>query len=804
MKRIFLILALVSTTAPAAEYLALVPAGAPGMGVFYGYFGDGELRATTSPANAVCALPDRRDNLYIVFTPNGVVGLPPGIDRLGRLTDEAVICNLGTGDLQELIGLGFRLCHLEPTIRAPRRDDPPEILTADARELVDRVDLDRIDAYDYDLTEFRTRYAYTPQNNLAGDYIAAELAASGFTVTREKWLGAGPQSMDADDGLVAFSTASSHLFYSTDDGTTFTQYFPTGEIKAWQSSACAVFHEGLIRFAGGDTFYHSDNGGTSWNETQFDLGSETNYFSAMTFPGGGVGYLFSASGDVWRTVNSCTSWEEVGGVGVEVFDAECPPGDPLTVFAVSRDETVFRSTDGGETWETAYYSPSGSTLYDVAFGDSDRGLAVGTQDRLLITDDGGETWTPSQIPGVDPAQQLLAVTGTGPLGFVVGSLYGEMFRTTDGGESWETVTTGKASSVSALDWDGANGKVWLATKDGPAYADGELDGLTWRLEGLDPGTSILWENIIGEKTGSEYPECYVYGTAHFDSISGRGGEDEDPYICAPGADDNGSGSAALLEMSRVLADYTPRRSLRLAFFNAEELGLHGSSHHTRQLALEGVQVDGAVNLDMVVWSDPPEVQEDLDIVTDYRSEWLADVLMESCARYGDGLSGLKLIEPDFYRSDHAAFWLVGYPALLGIEDIDVPYPYYHSYLDDYPTIAGCFPLTRQITRAALGALAGLVGIHDDHLYDLTDIYAYPNPFRSDRHTGVTFNGLPPGSEIRVYDIVGNLVYETVSPAFELDWDVTNSSGAELAAGVYLYHVTAPGGESVTAKLAVIR
>ncbi|OGD74472.1 MAG: hypothetical protein A2Y64_01835, partial [Candidatus Coatesbacteria bacterium RBG_13_66_14] len=734
MKRIAILLTLISATAPAAEYLALVPADAPGTGVFYGYFDDGELRVTTSPVNAVCALPDHRDNLYIVFAPSDAAELPPGIDRLGRLTDGAEICNLGTDDLRELIGLGYRLCHLEPTIKAPRRDVPPDILTADAQELVDKVDLDRIDAYDYDLTEFRTRYAYTPQNDLAGDYLAAELADSGFEVTREIWLGASPQSLGAEGGLIAFTLASSHLFYSTDGGTTFAEYFPTGEIEAWQASACAVFPPATIHFAGGDTYRRSDDGGLTWSDTPFDLGSETNYLSTMAFADADTGYLFSASGDVWRTEDSGSAWEPVGGTGMEIFAAACLPGDPLTVFGVSRDETVLRSADGGETWETVNSSPSGPTLYDVAFGDCDRGLAVGVQNSLLVTDDGGETWIPSQIPGVDPAQQLLAVTAAGPLEFIVGSLYGEMYRTTDGGADWETVTTAKASAVNVLDWDGTGERVWLATKDGPAYTDEELDGLTWRLEGLDPGTSILWENIIGEKTGSEYPEGYVYGTAHFDSISGRGGEDEDPYICAPGANDNGSGSAALLEMSRVLADYTPRRSLRLVFFNAEELGLHGSSHHARQLALEGVQVDGVINLDMVVWSDPAEVQEDLDVVTDYRSEWLADVLMESCVRYGDGLPGLKLIVPDFYRSDHAAFWLVGYPALLGIEDIDVPYPYYHSYDDDYPTIAGCFPLTRQITRAALGALAGLVGIHDDHIYNLAGIYAYPNPFRGDRHT----------------------------------------------------------------------
>ncbi|MCK4593224.1 M28 family peptidase [bacterium] len=804
MKITVLLLILLATFSLSAEYLVLVPVQTPGPGVFYGYFGGGELRATTSPANAVCALPDNRDNLYIVFLENGAPGLPPEIEQLGLLTHGAVICDLKTGDVRLLVSLNYDLLHLEPTIRSAQRDAPAEILAADAQEIVERVDLDHIDAYIYDLTQFRTRYAYTQGNNQAGDYIAAELLKNGFSVIEEGWLGAQPQSLDAEDNLVAFSLASSHLFYSTDGGTTFIEYFPTGEIDAWENGACVVFPPGTIHFAGGNTYHRTGNGGASWMSIQFDLGSKTNYFSAMAFADGENGYLFGASGDVWRTVDGGDTWEEAGNTGLEVFEAVSFPEHPEVVIGVSRIETVLRSTDGGETWEKVNETSGGSTLYDLAFGDADRGMAVGTTNRVLTTDDGGETWNSSQIPGVDATQQLYSVTSLGPLEYIVGSLYGELYHTEDGGESWEAKTTGRASAVKAGAWDLTNGRVWIATTDGPAFGEGDVDELTWRIGGINPQTIILWENIIGEKTGSDYPQNFVYGTAHFDSISGRGGEDEDPYVLAPGANDNGSGTTALLEISRVLADFTPKRSLRLAFFNAEELGLRGSFHYTRQLALEGIAVDGALNLDMVVWSDPADVQEDLDVITDYRSEWLADVLMEACARYGDGMPGLKILAPDFYRSDHAAFWFVGYPALLGIEDIDVPYPYYHKDEDDYPMIQDNLPLTRQVTRAALGALAGLCGIHDDYLFDLTNVYAYPNPYRGDLHDGVTFNGLIPGAELRVYDLNGNLVYETTSNAYELDWDVRNSAGAVLASGVYLYHVSAPRGDAVTAKLAVIR
>lgn len=804
MKITLLLLILLATFSLSVEYMVLVPVQTPGPGIFYGYFGGGELRATISPANAICALPDNRDNLYIVFIENGAPDLPPEIEQLGTLADGAVICDLKTGDVRLLVSLNYDFLHLEPTIRSTQRAAPAEILTADAQEIIEKVDLDQIDAYIYDLTQFRTRYAYTQGNNQAGDYIVAELLKNGFSVIEESWLGAQPQSLDAEDNLVAFTLASSHLFYSTDGGTTFNDYFPTGEIEAWGNGACVVFPPDTVHFAGGDTYHRTINGGTSWMSIQFDLGTETNYLSAMTFADPQTGYLFSASGDVWRTVDGGDTWEETQNTGLEVFEAVSFQEHPEVVIGVSLIETVLRSTDGGETWETVNETSGGSTLYSVTFGDADRGMAVGAANRVLTTDDGGETWSRMQIPGVDSTQQLYSATSLGPLEYIAGSLYGELYRTQDGGASWEAKTTGRATAVKGVAWDGTNGRVWIVTTDGPAFGGGDVDELTWRIGGIDPQTTILWENIIGEKTGSDYPESFVYGTAHFDSISGIEDEDEDPYILAPGANDNGSGTTALLEISRVLADYTPKRSLRLAFFNAEELGLRGSFHYTRQLALEGIAVDGAVNLDMVVWSDPADVQEDLDVITDYRSEWLADVVMEACARYGDGMPGLKILAPDFYRSDHAAFWFVGYPALLGIEDIDVPYPYYHKDEDDYPMIRDNLPLTRQVTRAALGALAGLAGIHDDYLYDLTNVYTYPNPYRGDLHDGVTFNGLIPGAELRVYDLNGNLVYETTSNAYELDWDVRNSAGAVLASGVYLYHVSTPRGDAVTAKLAVIR
>jgi hypothetical protein len=74
-----------------------------------------------------------------------------------------------------------------------------------------------------------------------------------------------------------------------------------------------------------------------------------------------------------------------------------------------------------------------------------------------------------------------------------------------------------------------------------------------------------WRNIIVEVPGSLRPEQVLVFSAHFDAVP-----------AAPGADDDGTGTAALLEMARLLKDRPVQRTLRLCFFNLEEVGLVGS------------------------------------------------------------------------------------------------------------------------------------------------------------------------------------------------------------------------------------
>jgi leucyl aminopeptidase len=107
--------------------------------------------------------------------------------------------------------------------------------------------------------------------------------------------------------------------------------------------------------------------------------------------------------------------------------------------------------------------------------------------------------------------------------------------------------------------------------------------------------------------GAAKADEYVFMGAHFDSNS-------DDATKAPGADDNASGTATVLEAARVLAGCRPARSVRLLFFSNEEKGTVGSRAYVKDLktTLPASKLVGYLNVDMVAYG--PDT-EDLDLAT---------------------------------------------------------------------------------------------------------------------------------------------------------------------------------------------
>jgi len=204
------------------------------------------------------------------------------------------------------------------------------------------------------------------------------------------------------------------------------------------------------------------------------------------------------------------------------------------------------------------------------------------------------------------------------------------------------------------------------------------------------------KNIIGTLPGKVDPSQVVVICAHYDSYSGQ------PLTLAPGADDNASGSAAVMEAARIFKDHSFDFSVKFICFSAEELGLYGSKDYAQKARLGGEDIIAVINLDMIAYTNI--LPEDLDIIGNPNSEWLVNRFSSTAKTY-TLLDIFKIVNPSFVWSDHASFWNSGYSAICGIEDADVTNPYYHTYRDTIDTLNLDF--ATEAVKASLATAAEL-------------------------------------------------------------------------------------------------
>ncbi|WP_211355007.1 M28 family metallopeptidase [Blastococcus colisei] len=204
-------------------------------------------------------------------------------------------------------------------------------------------------------------------------------------------------------------------------------------------------------------------------------------------------------------------------------------------------------------------------------------------------------------------------------------------------------------------------------------------------------------NVVGELPGTGTGDrAVVLVTAHLDSVNTPGG----PSAPAPGADDNGSGSAGALELGRVLAGRSWRHDLRVILFGGEEQGLHGSRQYVAALAPhERARIRAVLNLDMVGslnTAAPTVLLEGAPL-----SAALIDDLARAAATW-TGLAVETSLNP--FASDHVPFLDGGIPAVLTIEGADSANKNIHSDRDVLATVTT--DLAMQILRMDAAALAG--------------------------------------------------------------------------------------------------
>lgn len=180
-----------------------------------------------------------------------------------------------------------------------------------------------------------------------------------------------------------------------------------------------------------------------------------------------------------------------------------------------------------------------------------------------------------------------------------------------------------------------------------------------------------WKNIIVEIPGSDpqLAQEQVLLTAHLDSTS-----QGNPEVRAPGADDNASGVATLLEAASVYKQYSFKRTIKIIFFTGEEQGLHGSRAYVNQYRNELKDIVGVFNLDMFGYDADNDRCFEMHVGEMKSSNIIGGCLADTIESYAIDLKFDYLVSEARGSSDHATFWLAGVGAIEILENFNT-----HNY-----------------------------------------------------------------------------------------------------------------------------
>jgi Peptidase family M28/Repeat of unknown function (DUF346) len=235
------------------------------------------------------------------------------------------------------------------------------------------------------------------------------------------------------------------------------------------------------------------------------------------------------------------------------------------------------------------------------------------------------------------------------------------------------------------------------------WMKGELEtlGFTVSKRPISVGTGTSF-NVVADRQGFGTNRRLIIVTAHLDSVNTAGGI----AAAAPGADDNGSGAAGLLEIGRVLASQSMEHDLRLILFGGEEQGLHGSEQYVTSLdQADRSRLDGVINMDMIATLNTPTLTVLLEGAT--VSQSLINDLSDAAHDY-TSLTVQTSLNP--FASDHVPFINASLPALLAIEGADSTNHNIHTANDTLNHIH--YGLAYEILKMIVACIACKLGIRE--------------------------------------------------------------------------------------------
>ena len=630
------------------------------------------------------------------------------------------------------------------------------------------------------LQAFGNRYEYNPQQEAAADWMINQL----------NWWGGNAQSdpyrigttallavdmVSKDSGWVVGSAGT--CLSTADGGHSWTKILnPLSRTST--TARCIDFLSSRIGWIAGDlgAIASTTDGGATWSDRS--TGNPAPIMD-IGFRDAQTGIAVGGGGQIFRTSNAGLTWS-LATLGRTVTLRRLKLLDQSTNWVVGDSGVIIHSTNGGATWTTRA-SNTNAILYGIDFPNVQTGWAVGSGSTVLQSTNGGTTWTKRTDVAVSfPGRTFYDVCFSDSLSGWISASGGSILKTSDGGRTWSISNAcGRYGSTPALyRISRVSGRYLLASGSSSMVVASQDGGATW---------SSLWSslpadlfhssrNVIVTIPGQVTPlkECLMI--AHYDGVS-----------AGPGADDNASGTSAVMEAARILGGYQFESTIRLIAVSGEEVGLCGSSDYASRARGQNSDLLGVVNADMIGY---PLTGDTARLIAGsyYTHCRLADSVVVFNKRYG---IGAKVdLSDSSSGSDHVPFTSAGYDAIIISEGSSGEIwarknPFYHTPNDSLSKLhPGLIRRSAQLMIASVAELArpiGLTAVPTECLLEQN----YPNPFNAG--TVISFT-LPQATavKLRVCDVLGRLVatlYDgTAGPGVHrFTWTAKG-----VSSGVYFY------------------
>ena len=278
------------------------------------------------------------------------------------------------------------------------------------------------------------------------------------------------------------------------------------------------------------------------------------------------------------------------------------------------------------------------------------------------------------------------------------------------------------NAFSASDWiAGRMEALGLEVEQQPFYAN------TWY------GSGQAAPNVIGIQRGTLYPDVYVVCGSHFDSFAYSGN--------CPGADDNATGVASVLESARIMTQYEFEYSIIYCAYGCEEMGLYGSEAYASRCQQQGMEILGYFNNDMngYLYGDAIHI----DCIYPNSVAQIGDYYMNVANIYFPEMQ-VRHVTLSGGDSDHTSFNQHGYMGIYPFEDVDHYSPYIHTPNDLIGNSVNSFAMSQRYCQMNIGCLSEIANPVGSQVYcNPVNDFAVEYPYVADDYSKLRLSWTAP-------------------------------------------------------------